>query len=130
MGKSFAKKLKGFDCKVICYDIKQGVSDENAQQVSLEVLQQKADILSLHTPWTPLTDKMVDFAFISKFQKPFWLINTARGKSVVTEDLVSALKSGIVLGAGLDVLEYEKKFVRIAFRHGRFANCLKRALNF
>mgnify|MGYP000925055107 FL=1 len=43
-----------------------------------------------------------------KFQKPFWLINTARGKSVITTDLVSALKSKRILGAGLDVLEYEK----------------------
>ena len=55
-----------------------------------------------------LTNKMVDSNFINSFTKPFWLINTARGKSVVTADLVSALKSGKILGAGLDVLEYEK----------------------
>ena len=47
-------------------------------------------------------------ALINQISNPFWLINTARGKSVVTEDLVSALKSGKILGAGLDVLEYEK----------------------
>lgn len=108
MGKSFAKKLRGFDCEVLCYDIKDNVGDENAKQVSLEELQQKADVLSLHTPWTPLTNKMVNAAFINAFAKPFWLINTARGKSVVTADLVSSLKSGKVLGAGLDVLEFEK----------------------
>ena len=93
MGKAFAKKLKGFDCEVICFDIKQNVGDENAKQVSLGELQQKADVLSLHTPWTPLTDKMVNSKFINSFSKRFWLINTARGKSVVTADLVSALKS-------------------------------------
>ena len=108
MGKAFAKKLRGFDCKVLCYDIKQNVGDENAKQVSLKELQNYSDVLSLHTPWTPLTDKMINKEFIYAFSKPFWLINTARGKSVVTSDLVDALKSGKVLGAGLDVLEFEK----------------------
>lgn len=108
MGKAFAKKLKGFDCKVLFYDIKEDLADENAQQVSLTTLQQQADIVSLHTPWTPATDKMVNNSFIDAFQKPFWLLNTARGKSVVTKDLVNALQSGKILGAGLDVLEYEK----------------------
>ncbi|MGB7785936.1 MAG: NAD(P)-dependent oxidoreductase, partial [Salinimicrobium sp.] len=108
MGKAFAKKLKGFDCEVLCHDILEGVGDENARQVSLKELQQKADGLSLHTPWTPLTNRMVDSDFINAFKKPFWLINTARGKSVVTEDLVEALRQKKILGAGLDVLEYEK----------------------
>ncbi len=108
MGKAFAKKLIGFDCNVICYDIKDNVGDNNAKQVDLAELKTKADVLSLHTPWTPLTDKMVNEEFIEEFSKPFWLINTARGKSVVTKDLVSALKTGKIWGAGLDVLEYEK----------------------
>ncbi|RYJ43713.1 D-3-phosphoglycerate dehydrogenase [Flavobacterium beibuense] len=108
MGKSFAKKLCGFDVEVLCYDIKPMVGDANAKQVSLEELQQKADVLSLHTPWTPETNKMVNADFINAFAKPFWLVNTARGKSVVTQDLAQALKSGKILGAALDVLEYEK----------------------
>lgn len=108
MGKAFAKKLKGFDVHVLCYDIKLNIGDENARQVSLKELQEKADVLSLHTPQTLLTTNMVNEAFISQFKKSFWLINTARGKNVVTSDLVEALKSGKILGAGLDVLEYEK----------------------
>jgi D-3-phosphoglycerate dehydrogenase len=108
MGKAFAKKLKGFDCTVLCYDIKDEVGDANATQVSLKTLQEMADVVSLHTPWTPLTDIMVNADFIFAFKKSFWLLNTARGKSVVTKDLVSAIKSGAILGAGLDVLEYEK----------------------
>jgi len=108
MGKAFAKKLQGFDCTVLCYDIKAEVGDRNATQVALKTLQDMADVVSLHTPWTSLTDKMVNTEFINAFQKPFWLLNTARGKSVVTRDLVSALESGKILGAGLDVLEYEK----------------------
>ncbi|WP_272150597.1 2-hydroxyacid dehydrogenase [Tenacibaculum aiptasiae] len=109
MGKAFAKKLKGFDVEVICYDIKPNVGDENCKQVSLEELQEKADVLSLHTPQTELTINMVNSIFINQFSKPFWILNTARGKSIVTEDLVDALKNKKVLGAGLDVLEYEKK---------------------
>ena len=108
MGKSFAKKLRGFDVTVLCHDILPNMSDANATQVSLSELQERADVLSLHTPWTPETDKMINADFINKFKKPFWFINTARGNSVVTADLVEALKSGKILGAGLDVLEYEK----------------------
>lgn len=108
MGKAFARKLQGFEVDVLCYDIKENVGDKNAEQVPLEILFQEADILSLHTPETLLTRNMINKEFINNFVKPFWFINTARGKSVVTADLVSALKSGKILGAGLDVLEYEK----------------------
>ena len=108
MGKSFAKKLKGFDVDVLCYDIQSNVDDENCKQVSLEEIQENADVLSLHTPQTSLTTNMINTTFINQFKKPFWLLNTARGKSVVTKDLVEALQKGKILGAGLDVLEYEK----------------------
>ncbi|RXP64499.1 hydroxyacid dehydrogenase [Lutibacter sp. HS1-25] len=108
MGKAFAKKLKGFDVEVICYDIKEGVGDQNCKQVSLSELQEKADVLSLHTPFNALSHNMFNADFIKKFKKPFYLINTARGSAVVTKDLVEALKSKKVLGACLDVLEYEK----------------------
>lgn len=108
MGKAFAKKLRGFDTEVLCYDILDNVGDENAKQVSLAELQEKADVLSLHLPWTLETDKMVNADFINAFKKPFWIINTSRGKNIVTADLVEAMKAKKVLGAGLDVLEYEK----------------------
>ena len=109
MGKAFAKKLRGFDVEVICYDIVGGVGDENARQVGIMEFQQKSDVVSLHVPQTELTIGMINSEFINGFHKPFWLLNTARGKCVVTKDLVTALKSGKILGAGLDVLEYEKK---------------------
>ncbi|CAA0147963.1 2-hydroxyacid dehydrogenase [Tenacibaculum maritimum] len=125
MGKAFAKKLQGFDVNVICYDIKQNVGDENCAQVSLSELQKRSDILSLHTPQTSLTINMVNEAFISQFTKPFWLLNTARGKSVVTTDLVSAIKSGKILGAGLDVLEYEKKSFENLFTNTKIPNAFQ-----
>ncbi|RTY85334.1 hydroxyacid dehydrogenase [Flavobacterium sp. GSP27] len=108
MGKSFAKKLRGFDVEVLCYDIQENVGDANAKQVSLAEFQQKVDVVSLHVPWTSETNKMVNADFINGFLKPFWVINTSRGKNIVTADLVTAMQSGKILGAGLDVLEYEK----------------------
>ena len=108
MGKAFAKKLRGFSVKVICYDLKEDVGDENCQQVSLNELQQHAQVLSLHVPETPLTVGMVNSQFINAFKHPFYLINTARGKCVKSKDLVEALQNGKILGAGLDVLEFEK----------------------
>jgi D-3-phosphoglycerate dehydrogenase len=119
MGNAFAKKLRGFDVEVLCYDIRPNLGNKNAKQVSLEELQEKSDVLSLHTPQTDLTTNMVNSEFINGFKKPFWLINTARGKSVVTKDLVSALESGKILGAGLDVLEYEKASFENLFKKNK-----------
>ncbi len=119
MGKSFAKKLKGFDCNVICFDIKPDVGDENARQVDLEELFRSTQVLSLHTPHTVLTNRMVDYKFINSFKQPFYCINTARGSAIVTSDLVKALKSGQVLGACLDVLEYEKSSFEHFFSAGQ-----------
>ncbi|MEO9572110.1 MAG: 2-hydroxyacid dehydrogenase [Polaribacter sp.] len=125
MGKSFAKKLRGFDVAVLCYDIKPNVGDENCTQVSLEELQKKADVLSLHTPQTELTQNMINSDLINGFKKNFWLINSARGKSVVTKDLVDALKSGKILGAGLDVLEYEKSSFENLFSDDKMPEAFK-----
>jgi len=108
MGKAFAKKLKGFDVEVICYDILDGVGDENCKQVSLSELQEKTDVLSLHTPYNKLSYEMINESFITDFKNPFYLINTARGNAVVTNHLVEALINKKILGACLDVLEYEK----------------------
>ncbi len=119
MGKAFAKKLKGFDTEVICYDIKEGVGDENCRQVSLAELQEKTDVLSLHTPFNELSHNMVNAEFIQGFKKPFYLINTARGSAVVTNHLVDALISKKVLGACLDVLEYEKSSFENLFENDK-----------
>ena len=108
MGKAVAKRLSGFGCKTIFYDIKPNLSDEFATQVSLQELQENADILSLHTPLTEDTLYMIDEEFISKMKKNFYFINTARGKNLKTSALVNALKFGKIKGACLDVLEYEK----------------------
>ena len=108
MGKATAKRLSGFGVEVIFHDILPNLSDEFATQVSLEELQKRADVLSLHIPLTEETHYLVDEDFISKMDKNFYFINTARGKNLKTKALVEAIESGKVLGACLDVLEYEK----------------------
>ncbi len=108
MGKATAKRLSGFGVEVIFHDILPDLEDEFAKQVSLEELQERADILSLHIPLDASTQYLVDENFISKMKKNFYLVNTARGKNVKTSALVEALKSGKVKSAALDVLEYEK----------------------
>ncbi|GIZ07763.1 2-hydroxyacid dehydrogenase [Flavobacterium sp. UMI-01] len=129
MGKSFAKKLRGFDVEVLCYDIQENVGDDNAKQVSLTEFQQKVDVVSLHIPWTPETDKMVNETFINAFAKPLWIINTSRGKNIVTADLAAALQSGKVLGAGLDVLEYEKSSFETLFQENETPEAFQYLLN-
>ncbi len=129
MGKSFAKKLRGFDVEVLCYDLKPNVSDDCCKQVSLRELQQKVDVLSLHTPQTELTRNMVNTNFIESFKKNFWLLNTARGTSVVTKDLVIALKSKKILGAGLDVLEYEKTSFEDLFTNDKIPKAFQYLIN-
>ncbi|MFA9290727.1 MAG: NAD(P)-dependent oxidoreductase [Solirubrobacteraceae bacterium] len=108
MGKAFAKRLSGFGVEVLFYDIKSGLEDNNAKQVSLNDLFEKTHVLSIHTPLTPKTNYLINKDFIANFKKNIYLINTARGKCVNTKDLVDLLKSGKIKGACLDVIEYEK----------------------
>ena len=108
MGKATAKRLSGFGCKVIFYDILPDIGDEFATQVSLEELKEQAEVLSLHIPLTAQTHYMINKQFIEEMKHEFYFVNTARGKNVETKYLVEALKSGKVKGACLDVLEYEK----------------------
>ena len=129
MGKAFAKKLKGFDTEVICYDIKTDVGDENCKQVSIEELQEKTDVLSVHTPFNELSHNMINDTFINNFKKPFYLINTARGSAVVTDDLVEALINKKVLGACLDVLEYEKLSFENLFENDAFPEAFDYLIN-
>ena len=108
-GKSFAKKLKGFEANTIYYDIKNVKRNKNADPVSLNTLKNNSDVISLHTSLTKQSHNIINYSFINTCKKSFWLINTSRGNCVNTNDLVKGLKTGKVLGAGLDVLEFEKK---------------------
>jgi D-3-phosphoglycerate dehydrogenase len=108
MGAAFAQRLIGFGVKVLAYDkYKKGFGTADITEATLEQLQNESDIISLHTPLTDETHYLINNAFINKFKKNIYIINTARGKSLNTNDLMDNISSKKVLGACLDVLEYE-----------------------
>ena len=109
MGAAFAQRLQGFECEIIAYDKYKphGYAPAYVKEVSLEELQVRAEVVSLHVPLTEETHYMVRQDFIQQFRRDFFLINTSRGPVVKTTDLAQAVKDGKVRGAALDVLEYE-----------------------
>jgi D-3-phosphoglycerate dehydrogenase / 2-oxoglutarate reductase len=110
MGSAFAERLYGFGVKVITYDKYIRINNEKfpfVKQVELDAVFENADVISFHVPLTPETHFMMDESFISRFSKPIYIINTARGPVIKTSALTEALKTGKVKGACLDVFEYE-----------------------
>lgn len=108
MGAAFAKRLSGFDCKIMVYDkYKKGFGNNSFIESSLEELQNECDFISLHIPYSSENHYFLSEDMLRKFKKNIYVINTSRGKCLDTSALVNAMKSGRVTGACLDVLEYE-----------------------
>ncbi len=108
MGKCLAKKMNALGCRVLAYDkYKTNFADQYAQEVTLETLQANADIVSVHINYTPENFYFINRDFISNFAKPIYLVNTSRGKVLNTNDIVNLLNERKIIGAILDVLEYE-----------------------
>ena len=110
ISKALAKMLSGFDCRILAYDIRW--DEEAAQRLGVEyadidTIRKEADIISLHIPSTPQTDGMINREFLSGMKKTAILVNTARGRLVVPEDLADALNQGVIAGAGMDVFSPE-----------------------
>ena len=108
-GKSFAKKLSGFDVSTIFFDLKSNLKNEFASEVTLKEIKETADVISIHSSLTKESYEILNTKFINECKKPFWLINTSRGNCVKIKDLIKGIKEKKVLGAALDVLEFEKK---------------------
>jgi D-3-phosphoglycerate dehydrogenase len=109
MGSAFAKRLSGFGCRVLAYDKhKSNFGNEMVQEVSLDTLKKESDIVSLHVPLLEDTKYLVDADWIASFSKPFYIINTSRGQVAEIKAILDGLKSNKILGACLDVLEYEE----------------------
>ena len=108
-GKSLAKKLSGFNVKILCNDIIEEISDKYATQVSISEIMKSCDIISLHTNLNDSSFQLINKNFINNCKKPFFLINTSRGECLKTSDLVDGIKTGKILGACLDVIENESK---------------------
>ncbi len=108
-GQAMAKKLSGFDVKVIAYDkYKTGFTDAYAQEVSMEEVVRQADVLSFHIPLTRETEGLVNDEYLFHFRKPFFFLMGARGGIVEMPAVLKALDQGKILGAAFDVLPVEK----------------------
>ena len=108
-GQAMAKKLSGFDVKVIAYDkYKTGFSDQYVTEVSMEEVVKQADVVSFHIPLTRETKGLVDEEYLFHFRKPIFFLMGARGGIVNVPAVLKALDSGNILGAAFDVLPVEK----------------------
>ena len=125
-GKNFAKKLAGFNVKVLCNDVVENIGDDYAEQVSIDEIQSKCDIISLHTDLNKLSKHLVNTQFIDNCKKPFYLINTSRGLCVKTSDLILGIKTGKILGACLDVIENESSSFE-NFKQDSYLDFLKKS---
>jgi D-3-phosphoglycerate dehydrogenase len=109
MGSAFAKRLQGFDCRILAYDnYKKSYAPSFVEETSLEEVKAESDVISIHLPLSEETNRYINKDFINSCGKNFFLINTARGKHVLINDLLEGLENGKIQGACLDVLEFEK----------------------
>ncbi|RSK50319.1 NAD(P)-dependent oxidoreductase [Hymenobacter rigui] len=109
MGKAFAKRLQAFDCTVLAYDHDPAVEpDHHAILVTLAELQERAEVLSLHIPYSAANHHFVNEELLAGFRNSLWLLNTARGEVLDHAAVVQRLQNGQLRGAALDVLENEK----------------------
>lgn len=108
-GEAFARLLTGFGVRILVYDkYEEVLNTGHVSQSSMQEIHAHADVVSLHLPLADDTRFLVNKAWIEKFSKPFYLINTSRGKIVDTAAVFSGIGNGQILGACLDVVEFER----------------------
>ncbi len=119
-GQAFAKKLRGFDVDVLVYDkYKDDYGSEYVTEATLDAVLRKSDVISFHIPQNEETTHFANEEFFDALGKQVVLLNLSRGKIVKTRALLNAIKAGTVLGAGLDVNEFEKKSFEAFFDEDR-----------
>ena len=104
-GSAVVNLLKSFNVNILVYD---KYKEDYPFKSSMEKIFNESDFISLHIPLSNETEYLVNKTFINKAKKPFYLINTSRGKCVNTNELVNAIKDEKIIGACLDVFEFEK----------------------
>jgi len=104
-GSALANLLQNFNVKILAYD---KYKQDYPYQATMDEITDEADFVSLHIPLNTETEYLVNDKFIKRMKKPFFLINTSRGKCVRTSSLVDGLKRKKIIGACLDVFEQEK----------------------
>ena len=110
IGKAMSRRCRGFEMTVLAYDPKPDIDfarDNGIQLLPLESLLRGADVVSLHAPYIPETENLINRSSLALMKPTAFLVNTARGGLVDEEALYEALKSGRLAGAGLDVFRCE-----------------------
>ncbi len=108
-GKAFAKKLSGFEVKVLAFDkYLKNYSDKYAQEATMEEIFEEVDVLSFHLPLTKETKHLCNVGYIKKFKKSIFIINTSRGNVIDLKNIFFQIKSEKIKGMCLDVFENEK----------------------
>lgn len=109
MGSAFAEKLQGFGVRILAHDkYKTGFGGNGVQVATLEDVLAESEVISLHLPLNAETRHYADAAFFGRLSRPIWFLNSSRGPVVDTAALLDALDEGQVIGAALDVLEFER----------------------
>lgn len=111
IGECFARIMNGFGCTLLCYDpfANRGLEKElNVKFTEMDELLKQSDIISIHCPLNASTKHLLNESAFSRMKKGVFIINTARGPIIKTTDAISALRSGLIGGLGIDVYEFEK----------------------
>ncbi len=126
-GSAVGKRLAGFGCKVLAYDkYKSGFGHDHVEESTLEGIYEQVDILTLHVPLTDETRHWINPERIAGFDKPFMLLNLARGPVVDFDALIAALDRGQITGAALDVFPNEKLHTLTPTQRGQYENLFAR----
>lgn len=113
IGKCFCNIMKGFGTEILAYDVyhdDKAAEEIGFKYVELDELLANSDIISLHCPLTPETNKIINSETIKKMKEGAILINTSRGGLIDTNSLIEQLETGKIGGVGLDVYEREGDF--------------------
>ncbi len=116
IGAAMAMMSKGFDMRVL-YTTNSSTNPElerevDAKRVDFDTLLAESDFISIHAPLTPGTRHLFNAETFKKMKKTAYVINTGRGPIIKEDDLVAALGSGEIAGAGLDVYEFEPRMAK------------------
>lgn len=120
IGKKVASLLRSFETEVLVYDpfLSDSVANDLAvRKVALETLFQECDVVSIHAPWIPETERMITGNLIASMKPGATLINTARGAVIAEEEMIAVLQKRLDLSAVLDVTHPEPTPLDSPLRH-------------